>query len=194
MAEFSSSLLLIIDVQNDFCPGGTLAVTGGDEVIEPLNKLSRFFELKGGKCAATQDWHPEGHVSYSVWPNHCLKGSKGAEFHPSLELDQINLILRKGFRKDLDSYSAFYENDKITPTGLDSYVKSLSIDTVYIGGLATDYCVYYSALDAVKLRLKTYVINDAVRGVDIPEGNTVKAINEMKKQGIVFIESGDLLK
>ena len=149
--NFFRSALIIIDVQNDFCPGGALGIKNGDGVVEPLNRLSSLFASKGGRVVATQDWHPANHVSFGLWPVHCVQGSRGADFHEELDLKPVSLIIRKGFRTELDSYSAFFENDRKTSTGLDGFLKALSVDTLVLGGLATDYCVLYSALDAAAL-------------------------------------------
>jgi len=207
------TLLLIIDVQNDFCPGGALAVNDGDIVIAPLNALSAGFAEKGIRVAATQDWHCEGHISFAsvhgrksgnvidtplvkgqvLWPNHCVQGTQGAEFHPDLDLKPVTAIFRKGSNKDIDSYSAFFENDKKTKTGLDGYLRSLGIETVIMGGLATDYCVFYSAMDCRKLGFNTIIVGDAVRGVGFPEGSVKKAISDMKAAGVSFCASKELL-
>jgi nicotinamidase/pyrazinamidase len=200
------SVLLEIDVQNDFCPGGALAVAGGDAVIAPLNTLAARFAHEGGRVVATSDWHPRGHISFAsshpdgadpnsgevLWPDHCVQGSHGAAFHGSLDLKPVNLILRKGFRRNLDSYSAFFENDRQTPTGLDGFLKGLGITTVFIGGLATDYCVLYSALDAAQLGYRTLVLHDAIRGVGIPEGSEEQALGYLEKAGVRLINSGEI--
>jgi nicotinamidase/pyrazinamidase len=218
------SVLLEIDVQNDFCPAyaavsgekrpqGALAVSGGDEIIATLNALAARFAREGGRVIATADWHPAGHCSFAsshpgrktgdlvslpgvgeqvLWPDHCVQGSEGAAFHDRLDLRPVNLILHKGSRPDLDSYSAFFENDKTTPTGLDGFLRGLGVKTVVLGGLATDYCVLYSALDAVKLGYKTLVLLDAVRGVGFPEGSVEHALADMKTVGIKLLNSGDL--
>jgi nicotinamidase/pyrazinamidase len=191
--NFSASALLIIDVQNDFCPKGALAVKDGDRVIEPLNRLSSLFAANGGRVIATQDWHPAGHVSFeSLWPKHCVQGTAGADFHASLDMRPVNLIVRKGFRRELDSYSAFFENDRKTTTGMDGFLLALSIDTLVIGGLATDYCVLYSALDAVTLGYKTIIVSDAIRGVDYPAGSTEQALKTLEDAGVVFAPSEKL--
>jgi len=187
------TLLLIVDVQNDFCPGGALAVDEGDAVVAPLNALSGALSQKGGRVAATQDWHGEGHSSFAQWPAHCVKGTKGADFHPNLDLNPVSIIIRKGFRQELDSYSAFFENDSCTATGLEGCIKQTNIETVIIGGLATDYCVLYSAMDSRRLGFNTIVVSDAVRGVGQPEGSVEKAITEMKNAGIIFHTSQELL-
>ena len=207
---FPASALILVDVQNDFCPGGALGVENGDKVIAPLNDLVLFFTERNGIIAATQDWHPAGHASFAsshknkkpgdtidlpgaknqvLWPDHCLQGSRGAELHEGLDRNHIGIILRKGFRKNLDSYSAFFENDRKTSTGLDGFFKGLSIDTVVLGGLATDYCVFYSAMDSLALGYKTIVAIDAVRGVDFPKGSVDKALDSLKKAGVLFAGS-----
>ena len=218
----TKTLLLAIDVQNDFCPAytnaegvtgpdGALAVRDGSAVVAPLNALAAAFAA-GGRVAATQDWHPPGHVSFAssyrekkpgdlidlaapqvLWPDHCVQGTWGAAFHESLNLNPVNLIVRKGFRKGLDSYSAFFENDRVTPTGLDGWMQTLFIETVLIGGLATDYCVFHSAMDAISLGYNTIIIEDAVRGVNYPAGSIDDAIAHMKKAGIVFASSRKLV-
>ena len=191
--KFPNAALLIIDVQNDFCPGGAMEIAGGDRIVPVLNRLGFIFSERQGRVMATQDWHPSGHSSYTIWPEHCVQGSTGADFHEGLDLRPVNLILRKGFRKELDSYSAFFENDRRTSTGLDAYLKAHSIDTVVLGGLATDYCVLYSALDAVALGYKTIVLSDAVKGLDSPPGSVEEAFRTMREAGVIISESGDLL-
>ena len=211
---FATSALLIIDVQNDFCPNGALAVSRGDEVIGPLNDLALIFSRKGARVIATQDWHPGDHVSFAsshpgkksgdmvkvkgskaaiedqvLWPDHCVQNTQGAEFYKNLDTGLLHMIIRKGYRKQLDSYSAFFENDRITPTGLDGFLKGLSMDTVFLGGLATDYCVFYSAMDAIALGYRTYVIKDAVRGVGYPEGSVERALETMENAGVILADS-----
>jgi nicotinamidase/pyrazinamidase len=209
------TLLLIIDVQNDFCPGGALAVNDGGAVVPPLNAIARCLAAKGGRAAATQDWHPAGHISFAsshngknsgdiidtslvkgqvLWPDHCVQGTKGADFHDELDLKPISMIIRKGFRAELDSYSAFFENDRKTPTGLEGWIRSLGIETVIMGGLATDYCVFFSAMDCKQLGFNTIIASDAVRGVGFPEGSVEKAIAGMKNAGIIFASSQELIK
>lgn len=213
--NIAKTLLLEIDVQNDFCPGGALAVADGNCVIAPLNALAAAFDLAGGWVAATQDWHPTGHASFAsahkgrkpgdiidlnnikgqvLWPDHCIQGEWGSAFHDDLDTKPINLIIRKGFHRGLDSYSAFFENDRKTPTGLEGWISRLGINTVVIGGLATDYCAFYSAMDAIRLELKTIIISDAVRGVGYPEGSVKFAVDQMRAAGIAFMESWVLLK
>jgi nicotinamidase/pyrazinamidase len=191
-------------------PPGALAVEGGDEVIEPLNLLALAFAASGARVVATADWHPRDHVSFAgahpgkkagetvelpgtglqtLWPDHCVQGTRGADFHERLDLRPAGLIIRKGFRQSLDSYSAFFENDRRTPTGLEGWLKFLGIDTVVMGGLATDYCVLYSALDAAALGFNTVVLSDAVRGVGFPAGSVGAAMDRMKKAGVRFSPS-----
>jgi nicotinamidase/pyrazinamidase len=204
----TNKALIIVDVQNDFCSGGTLAVPDGERIITTINKLSKKFK----RVIATQDWHPENHMSFSMnhpgkkefdivdyngtkqvlWPAHCVSGTPGADFHPDLAMNNVNLILRKGSNPKIDSYSAFKESDKTTVTGLEGYLKSLETKEIYICGLALDYCVFYSAIDAKELGFETFVIIDGTKGIDSPEGNIDKSINVMKEAGIQIIESKDL--
>ncbi len=201
----NSRALIVVDVQNDFCPGGSLPVSEGDRIVPVINRLMPLFSL----VVATKDWHPAGHVSFAshhpgckpmdtvsasgitqiLWPDHCVQATSGADLHPDLDTRFINLILHKGTRPDLDSYSAFFENDHITSTGLDAYLKALGFAEVYLCGLAEDVCVFYSAMDAQRLGFRTSVISDAVRGVDIPAGSCDRARGEMQKYGISFVES-----
>ena len=208
MESKQHTALIVVDVQNDFCPGGALEVQNGDEVVPIINRISKAFTV----VVATQDWHPVGHFSFAsqhpgknpletvkrgdlqqvLWPDHCMAGTVGADFHPELETTGLSLILRKGTDPDLDSYSGFFENDKVTSTGLEHYLKGLGYSDVYLCGLATDYCVYYTAMDAVRLRFNVYLIEDACRGVDFPEGNTAKALQTMRENGVEILSSADL--
>ena len=191
--DITKTLFLIVDIQNDFCPGGALAVNDGDKIITAINSLSKIIAGKGGRVAASQDWHPQDHVSFeSTWPPHCVQGTPGADFHKDLDLKPVSLIIRKGFRKELDSYSAFFENDRTTPTGLEGWIHSLGIETVVLGGIASDYCVFYSAMDSRKAGFRTIVVSDAVKGVGIPEGSVEAAIKEMEAEGVEFICSGEI--
>ncbi len=194
-----SHALLIIDVQNDFCPGGALAVAGGDEVVAPINALMDGFAV----TVLTQDWHPAGHLSFAdahpgaaafsmielpygpqvLWPRHCVQGSAGAEFHPSLRTDPAQMILRKGFRPQIDSYSAFFENDRTTPTGLDGWLRSRGVTALTLAGLATDYCVAYSALDAARLGYGVTVRLEACRAIDL-NGSLAAALAQMRAGGV----------
>lgn len=200
--------LLIIDVQNDFCPGGALEVPEGDRVVPVINRLSGAFET----VLQTQDWHPEGHSSFAsshegrdpfetvemsygeqvLWPDHCVQGSEGAEFHPDLVTRRSQMIVRKGFRREIDSYSAFYENDNETVTGLAGYLRGRNIDTLYAVGLATDFCVKWSVLDGLREGFEVRVVEDAVRGIDI-EGSVDRAWSEMLDEGAEKVRSSDLL-
>jgi len=193
--------LIIVDVQNDFCPGGTLAVKNGDTIVKEVNKIQKLFRY----VILTQDWHPKDHTSFStsnpdrkvfttkkmpygeqvIWPPHCVIGTNGAKFHKDLKTDNANLIIRKGFRKNIDSYSGFFENDRITSTGLNGVLKSLKIERVFVVGLALDFCVQYTALDSVRLGYETYVIKNATLPVDI--GDSVKqTINNFEKNDVKY--------
>ena len=192
-------VLIIVDVQNDFCEGGSLAVPKGDEVVDGINQISNKFDL----VIATQDWHPEKHVSFAsatgakpfengLWPDHCVQGTKGAKIHKGLNLNNVKYILRKGMNPATDSYSAFFENDKKTSTRLFNIIQDGIKPEVYVAGLATDYCVYFTALDSVMSGFKTFIIEDVCRGVDVPEGNVNKVIADMISKGIKIIKSKDL--
>ena len=194
--------LLVIDVQNDFCPAGALAVVGGNEIIPHINE-----EMAKYDCVVlTQDWHPKGHSSFAtshegknplelikmpygdqvLWPDHCIQGSKGAEFHQDLNIEQANAIIRKGSNPRIDSYSAFFENDRKTPTGLDGYFKSLAIEKINLVGLATDFCVNFSAQDAANLGYKVSVLEKMCRAIDL-NGSLAAAKSEMQNCGVEFI-------
>ncbi len=195
----ANEALIVIDVQNDFCPGGALAVPGGDEIVAPINALVDEFPVR----VFTQDWHPAGHSSFAsehdgkgpyemvempygpqvLWPDHCVQGTKGAAFHPNLKTEPADLIIRKGFRKAIDSYSAFFENDHKTPTGLEGYLKARGVDTVTLVGLATDFCVNFSAVDAAKLGFKTRVIESLSRAIDL-DGSLSAARAGMADAGV----------
>ena len=204
----SQDVLVVIDVQDDFCPGGQLAVAGGDSVIEPIHEIARRL----GHIVLTQDWHPAGHTSFAsahkgkqpfetieliygtqtLWPDHCVQGSRGAEFHPSLYLPQAELILRKGFRPGIDSYSAFFENDRVTPTGLAGYLDERGLNRAFLAGLAYDYCVGYSALDARRLGLTAVVLRDACRAIDL-NGSVARIEAEFDLAGVMVVDSGEVL-
>ena len=199
-----SDLLLVVDVQNDFCPGGALAVADGDAVVPVINRLAARF----AHVLLTQDWHPPGHESFAsshpgrqpfetidvaygpqtLWPDHCIQGTQGAAFHDGLETTRAELIIRKGFRRGIDSYSAFYENDHATPTGLTGYLRSRDFRRVYLTGLATDYCVHFSAVDAAKEGFEAVVVEDACRAIDL-EGSLVAAKAAMAEAGVTFVTS-----
>jgi len=196
--------LLIIDVQNDFCPGGKLAVPDGDSVVPIINSLIPKFDA----IIQTQDWHPRGHHSFAsshegkepydtvemdygtqvLWPDHCVQGTHGSEFHPDLNTTKTEVIIRKGFRKEIDSYSTFYENDQKTPTGLTGYLRERGISEIYTAGLATDFCVKWSVIDGLKENFKVHIIEDAVKGIDI-DGSVEQAWKEMKNAGAEITSS-----
>ncbi|HEY5364560.1 MAG TPA: bifunctional nicotinamidase/pyrazinamidase [Aestuariivirga sp.] len=196
-----NSVLLIIDVQNDFCPGGSLAVTGGDDIIPLVNQLAREHE----HVVLTQDWHPADHSSFAsqhkgavaftqiempyglqtLWPDHCVIGSAGAEFHKALDVPNAELIIRKGFRREVDSYSAFFENDHKTPTGLGGYLKERGFHHITCVGLAFDYCVRYSAEDAKALGFDVEVIEAATRAIDL-NGTVAATKNSFAERSITL--------
>jgi nicotinamidase/pyrazinamidase len=197
----SGKALVVIDMQHDFCPGGALAVAGGDEIIPAINRLISDHD----HVILTQDWHPAGHSSFAashagkvpfetiempyglqtLWPDHCVQGTRGAKFHAALEWTRAELVIRKGFRKDIDSYSAFFENDHKTPTGLGGYLTERGISEIVLCGLATDFCVAFSAIDAARHGLSTTVILEACRGIDL--GGSMAAMTEkMKAEGVTF--------
>lgn len=200
----ASEALIVVDLQNDFCPGGALAVEGGHEIVPVVNRLVAEFD----HVVLTQDWHPAGHSSFAsshsgrqpfemiempyglqtLWPDHCVQATSGAAFHPDFDHDKAELIIRKGFRHDIDSYSAFFENDHQTPTGLAGYLRERGIESVTLVGLATDYCVAYSALDAVTLGFATNVRLDGCRGIDL--GGSVATMTErMSQAGVNLLVS-----
>ena len=199
--------LLVIDVQNDFCPGGNLAVPQGDQIINGINKLIPKFDL----VVASQDWHPETHGSFAVnhnktpgevielnglqqvlWPQHCVQGSRGSEFHQDLESDKFDAVFTKGENPLIDSYSAFFDNGHLNKTALDDYLKKKQVSQLFVCGLATDYCVKFTALDAVDLGYKTFLLEDLSRGVDLNNGDIAKAIEEMRQAGVEVIKSTEL--
>lgn len=203
----SGDLLLVIDVQLDFCPGGALAVADGDAVVPVINRLSRLFDT----VVLTQDWHPGGHSSFAsghagqqpfgqvdmpygpqvLWPDHCVQGSPGAAFHPDLDTDRAQLVVRKGMRSDVDSYSALYENDRTTPTGLLGWMREREIRRVFCVGLAYDFCVRYSAEDCARQGFETMVVGDACRPVAMP-GTVDAADGSFRALSIPVIDSGSL--
>ena len=202
-----TDLLLVIDVQRDFCPGGALAIPHGDQVLSPINRLAAHFP----NVVLTQDWHPANHLSFAashpgtspyqtvempygpqtLWPSHCVQGTPGAEFHPGLHIPHAELILRKGFRPQIDSYSAFFENDRTTPTGLAGYLRERGLTRVLLCGLAYDYCVGYSALDARRLGFDAVILQDACRAIDL-NGSVAKIEAEFASAGVQLIRSDKL--
>lgn len=194
--------LIVIDVQNDFCSGGNLAVPHGEEVVKPINELIKDFDT----IILTQDWHPAIHSSFAsqhdgkqplelveasygpqvLWPDHCVQGTDGAKFHKDLNAEAAQLIIRKGFRAAIDSYSAFFENDQVTSTGLQGYLQERGIRHVYLCGLATDFCVYFSAMDARKCGFDVTLITHACRGIDL-DGSMEAAMDAMKQAGVEIL-------
>lgn len=203
-----NSALIVVDVQNGFCPGGNLAVADADQIIPCINALGRVFQ----NIVITQDWHPATHVSFAanhagkqdyeqiqlsygeqvLWPVHCVQGTLDAELHPDLDLPKAQLIIRKGFHEQIDSYSSFMEADRKTTTGLAAYLKAREIDTVYIVGIATDFCVAWTAIDACELGFSTYVIEDATKAIDL-NGSLEQAWQQMLAHGVQRIQSADIL-
>ena len=198
--------LIVIDVQNDFCPGGALAVPKGDEIVPLVNRLIDQFQ----HVVLTQDWHPKGHSSFAsthkgdafttikldygdqtLWPDHCVQGTKGAEFHRDLVVRESELVLRKGFRQEIDSYSAFYENDRATKTGLNGYLRDRGLKRLFLCGLATDFCVAWSALDGRREGFPIIVVEDACRAIDL-NGSLAAARGEMLKSGITLANSSQI--
>lgn len=194
-----SEALIVIDIQNDFCPRGALAVNEGDEIVDGVNALMADFHT----IVLTQDWHPAGHSSFAsshqnaevmsliempygpqvLWPDHCIQGSHGADFHPNLNVDAAHIIVRKGFRPHIDSYSAFFENDKSTSTGLDGYLRSRGVNKLVIVGLALDFCVNYSAMDGAKLLFDVTVDRSLCRGIDL-NGSMAEAVSSLSQAGV----------
>ena len=182
--------LVLVDIQNDFCPGGSLAVREGDQIVPVVNELQRHFDL----VVATKDWHPPGHASFeTLWPPHCVQGTSGAEFVPALDTARIARTFLKGSDPVVDSYSGFFDNEHKRATGLGDYLQAQGVTDVVIVGLATDYCVKFTALDALQLGFRTTVVRDACRGVEVNPGDTDRALAEMQQAGAQIVESTDLL-
>lgn len=202
-----TDVLLIIDVQNDFCEGGALEVPDGSAVVKPINEVAGRFR----NVVITQDWHTPAHSSFAsshsgkepmetiemdygsqiLWPDHCIQGTKGAEFHPDLDVTPAQLIIRKGYNRELDSYSAFFENDKKTPTGLAGYLRERGLERCFLAGLAFDVCVRWSAEDARKVGFPAVVLEDLCRGIDM-EGSIRETRESFKEHEVALIESGRL--
>ena len=202
MTRGDQDALLVIDVQNDFCPGGALAVPQGDEIVPAINRLAARF----AHVILTQDWHPPGHASFAsshpgkqpfamvdlaygtqiLWPDHCVQRTNGAAFHPALEIPHAELVLRKGFRTAIDSYSAFRENDHRTPTGLGGYLKERGFGRITLCGLATDFCVLYSAIDGRETGFAIELVASACRGIDV-DGSLERAMRAMSEAGVTFV-------
>jgi nicotinamidase/pyrazinamidase len=203
----ANTVLVVVDVQIDFCPGGALAVEGGHEIVPAINRLIERFD----HVILTQDWHPPGHSSFAsshpqgspfstvefhygpqtLWPEHCVQGTTGADFHPDLAWTKAELVLRKGFHHGIDSYSAFFENDRETPTGLGGYLRERGVRRLVLVGLATDYCVAFSALDAARLGFNVTVALDACRGIDL-DGSLAAAHERMKQAGVALGTSSEI--
>jgi len=201
MKRGDQEVLIIVDVQNDFCPGGALAVPHGDEIVPAVNRLAAEFR----HVVLTQDWHPRGHSSFAsshpgkqpfeaievaygqqiLWPDHCVQGTQGAALHPALEVPHAELVLRKGFRSAIDSYSAFFENDHRTPTGLAGYLRERGLGRLTLCGLATDFCVFYSALDGRKAGFDVDVVTGVCRGIDL-DGSFDRAVAAMREAGVTL--------
>jgi len=200
--------LILVDIQNDFLPGGALEVPGGDEVVPTANALIPAFDL----VVATQDWHPRDHKSFAsqhtgkaigdvidlhglpqvLWPDHCVQHSSGAEFAPELQTDGIRTIFQKGTNPEIDSYSGFFDNGHRQATGLGDYLREENVKQVYILGLATDYCIKFTALDAAQLGFETFLIEDGCRGVNLQPGDVSRAMEELQQQGITVMNSDSL--
>ncbi len=203
-------VLILVDLQNDFVPGGALAVPRGDEVVPLANRLAERFDL----VVATQDWHPANHGSFAtehqgrepgdtielggleqiLWPVHCVQETSGAEFVEALDMDPVKKIFQKGTQRDIDSYSGFFDNGHRRATGLGDYLKEQSVIDVYVLGLATDYCVKFTALDARSLGFRTHLVEDACRGVDLTPGDVDRAVEEMRATGVRVLNSRELLR
>ena len=204
-----SDALVVVDVQNDFMPDGALPVEEGDVIVEGINQAAQKFKLGGGKIVLTQDWHPKDHKSFAsthpnkdpgdefqtedgaigpvLWPDHCVQGTKGAQFHKDLNQEIANAIIQKGTNPEIDSYSGFLENDKKSETGLAARLKSLDIKRIFVCGLALDYCCAYTAIDGVDFGFETCFFIDLTRGIDLPPGNISNSIELMKKKDIKFL-------
>lgn len=205
LSVWRSDALLVVDVQNDFVPGGALAVTAGDAIVPGVNAMMARFSCAGAMVVLTQDWHPPRHRSFAsahpgakpfdpheepgigpvLWPDHCVAGTRGAELHPALDTRLAHAIVRKGWRPDVDSYSAFLENDRRTPTGLDGLLRSAGVRRVFVCGLALDFCVAYSARDAREHGFEVVVIEDLCRGIDVPAGSVERALRGMRQSWVV---------
>ena len=208
MFQAKHTALIVVDVQNGFTPGGNLAVAHADEIIPKINELAGHFD----NIVLTQDWHPEDHISFAnnhpnknafetiqlpygsqvLWPSHCVQGTADAELHPALNIPRAQLVIRKGFHQHIDSYSAFMEADQKTTTGLAGYLKERGIDTVFVVGIATDFCVAWTAMDAAKLGFKSYVIADATKAIDL-NGSLQHAWQDMLSKGVKKLFAKDIL-
>ena len=187
----TNSALLLIDLQNDFCAGGSLAVSGGDEVIPIANALMPYFKT----IIATQDWHPKNHMSFeSLWPVHCVQNTHGAALHSDLNVGAITTIFKKGTDQNIDSYSAFYDNEHLKSTGLTVWLREKNISVLYVIGLATDYCVKFSCCDAVADRFTVYLIENGCRGVNVEKNDIENALLMMQERGVRVIQSEEIMR
>jgi nicotinamidase/pyrazinamidase len=203
----AGDVLAVVDLQNDFCPGGALAVPGGDEIMPVVNRIAARFS----HVLLTQDWHPPGHLSFAsshpgrkpyetarapygeqiLWPDHCIQATCGAELHPGLQAPRAELVLRKGFRREIDSYSIFFENDRKTPTGLAGYLRERGLERIFLAGLAFDFCVLWSAEDARRLGFGAVVLRDACRSLDL-DGSEQDALGRLQAAGVPLVLSAEL--
>ena len=206
---------IIVDIQNDFIPGGALPVDGGNEIIQDINYISLNIKKENGKVILTQDWHPKSHKSFAsnhegknpgdeystsngsigpvLWPDHCVQGTKGAEFHKDLDIILADAIIRTGGNPLIDSYSGFLENDRKSETGLAGYLRSLNIQRIFISGLALDYCCAYTAIDGIDFGFNVYFFVDLTRGIDQPSGNISNALKNMKEKGVKFLNKDSIM-
>ena len=205
--------LIIVDLQNDFMPGGALPVDEGDQIIDDINRVAEIFKKNKGIVVLTQDWHPENHLSFAsshpekepgdefqsegigpiLWSDHCVQGSDGADFHDNLKINLAHAIIRKGYNPNIDSYSGFIENDRKSETGLAGYLKSLKVKRIFICGLALDYCCYFTALDGITYGFEVYFLVNLTRGIDLPPGNISKSLQTMRDKGIKFATKDNLI-
>lgn len=207
--------LIIVDMQNDFLPGGSLPVEEGDLIIEEINRTAKEFKKYGGFVVLTQDWHPKIHLSFAsnhpgknpgdefisedraigpvLWPDHCVQNTKGAKFHKNLKLDLSDKIIQKGMNPNVDSYSGFQDNDKKSETGLREYLESKSIKRIFVCGLALDYCCYFTAMDGVDFGYEVYFLFNLTKGIDLPEGNIKNTLENMKKKDIKFVTKASFI-
>jgi nicotinamidase/pyrazinamidase len=202
--------LILVDLQNDFCRDGSLEVPDGDAVIPIANQLQSYFDL----VVATKDWHPQNHISFAsnhpgyrvgevilvdnipqvLWPDHCIQESRGSDFHPQLDTSRIKKTVHKGTDKDIDSYSTFFDNEHLRSTGLADYLRAQGVNEVYLMGLATDYCVKYSCMDALELGFSVHMIEDGCRGVELKPGDVARAIQEMREAGVKMVCMKEIMK
>lgn len=210
MQSTGKTAIIMVDLQNDFCKNGSLEVPEGDAVIPLANRLQHYFDF----VIVTKDWHPKNHMSFAsnhgghkigdvisvhgiqqvLWPDHCVQNTHGADLHPELELKRIDHVIHKGTQMTIDSYSAFFDNEHLHSTELADYLKTHDIKDIYIMGLATDYCVKYSCLDAVHLGFNTYMIEDACRGVELQKGDVEKALQKIKEAGVKIVKVKDIIR